>query len=88
MRNVVGILNLHDCPHLGPLTMRRPLGATTFLGRYGLMDFTLSNFSNSGIDRVAVLAETDFHSIINHLQTGQAAVLPTQCSEQWREGSA
>ena len=82
MRNVVGIVNLHDCPHLGPLTMSRPLGTTSFLGRYGLMDFTLSNFSNSGIDRVAVLAETDFHSVRNHLQTGQVWVNNTRLGFQ------
>ncbi len=82
MRNVVGIVNLHDCPHLGPLTMSRPLGTTSFLGRYGLMDFTLSNFSNSGIDRVAVLAETDFHSVINHLQTGQVWINNTRLGFQ------
>lgn len=78
MRNVVGICNLHDCPHLGRLTMHRPTGATTFLGRYGLMDFTLSNFSNSGIDRVAVLAESDVHSVRNHLQNGQVWINNTK----------
>lgn len=82
MRNVVGIVNLHDSPHLGPLTMSRPLGATTFLGRYGLMDFTLSNFSNSGIDRVAVLAESDFHSIRDHLNSGNVWVNNTKLGFQ------
>ena len=57
MLKVYGICNLHDSPRLGQLTENRPLGPTTFLGRYGLMDFTLSNFSNSGINRVAVLVE-------------------------------
>ena len=82
MRNVIGIVNLHDCPHLGPLTMKRPTGATTFLGRYGLMDFTLSNFSNSGIDRVAVLAESNYRSVRNHLQAGQIWVNNTKLGFQ------
>jgi len=82
MRNVLGVVNLHDCPHLGPLTMKRPTGATTFLGRYGLMDFTLSNFSNSGIDRVAVLAESNYRSVRNHLQDGRIWVNNTKLGFQ------
>lgn len=82
MRSVLGVVNLHDCPHLGPLTMKRPTGATTFLGRYGLMDFTLSNFSNSGIDRVAVLAESNYRSVRNHLQAGQIWVNNTKLGFQ------
>ena len=82
MRNVLGIVNLHDCPHLGPLTMKRPTGATTFLGRYGLMDFTLSNFSNSGIDKVAVLAESNYRSVRNHLRDGRIWVNNTKLGFQ------
>ena len=82
MRNVLGIVNLHDCPHLGPLTMKRPTGATTFLGRYGLMDFTLSNFSNSGIDKVAVLAESNYRSVRNHLRDGHIWVNNTKLGFQ------
>ena len=52
MRRVIGICDLHNEPSLGGLTDKRPLGAVTFLGRYGLIDFALSNFSNSHIDRV------------------------------------
>lgn len=82
MRSVIGVANLHDCPHLGPLTMKRPTGCTTFLGRYGLMDFTLSNFSNSGIDRVIVLAETNYRSVRNHLQAGNVWVNNTKLGFQ------
>ena len=57
MRNVVGICNFHDGPHLGELTKNRPLGTVTLLGRYALMDVALSNFSNSGIDRAALLTQ-------------------------------
>lgn len=70
MRNVVGIVNLHDGPHLGVLTEKRPLGAVTFLGRYGLMDFALSNLSNSGIDRIAILAENNIQAVTTHLGSG------------------
>ena len=80
--NILGIVNLHDCPHLGPLTMKRPTGATTFLGRYGLMDFTLSNLSNSGVDKVVVLAESNYRSVRNHLRSGQVWVNNTKLGFQ------
>lgn len=70
MLSVYGICNLHDSPRLGQLTENRPLGPTTFLGRYGLMDFTLSNFANSGINKIAILAEKGLHSIRSHVESG------------------
>ncbi len=82
MRNVLGVVNLHDCPHLGPLTTKRPTGATTFLGRYGLMDFTLSNFANSDVDKVVVLAESNYRSVRNHLRDGQIWVNNTKLGFQ------
>lgn len=71
MKDVLGICDLHNSPELGRLTDKRPLGAVTFLGRYGLMDFTLSNFSNSGIDQVAILVKDYLHAILSHVQSGQ-----------------
>ena len=49
MAKVLGFCNLHDAPRLGKLTEKRSIGTVSFLGRYGLMDFALSNFSNSGL---------------------------------------
>ena len=82
MKKILGVVNLHDCPHLGPLTMKRPTGATSFLGRYGLMDFALSNLSNSGIDQVVVLAESSYRSVRNHLQDGHIWVNNTKLGYQ------
>ena len=70
MKKVVGICNLHDDPNLGLLTENRPLGAVTFLGRYGLIDFTLSNFSNSHIDNVYVLVKRGITQMRNHIGNG------------------
>ena len=70
MRKVIGICNLHNEPSLGGLTEKRPLGAVTFLGRYGLIDFTLSNFSNSHIDRVYVLIRNGIVAIKRHVGSG------------------
>jgi glucose-1-phosphate adenylyltransferase len=69
MAKIMGFCNLHGSKQLGPLTENRPLGSTSFLGRYALMDFTLSNFSNSGIDKIGILVETNPRSISKHLGT-------------------
>ena len=78
MNKVLGICNLHDSPSLGQLTKNRPLGALTFLSRYGLMDFTLSNFSNSEIDRVIILTESNASSVMNHTQQGNVWINNTR----------
>jgi glucose-1-phosphate adenylyltransferase len=69
MLKVIGFCNLHGNKQLGPLTEARPLASTSFLGRYALMDFTLSNFSNSDIDKVGILIENQPRSIMKHLGT-------------------
>ncbi len=78
MANVIGICNLHNSPKLGKLTEQRPLGATSFLGRYGLIDFTLSNFSNSGIDRIAILCEENVTAIRDHIRSGNIYINNTK----------
>lgn len=66
-KNVIGLCNLHDSPSLGELTSERTSGSTSFLCRYAIMDFTLSNFCNSKIDRVGILIKNFPRSVIKHL---------------------
>lgn len=66
----VGILNLHYCPECEGINSTRSLASTSFLGRYAFMDFPLSNFANSGIDRMAVLVKKNLRSIIQHIGDG------------------
>ena len=75
---ILGICNLHDSPSLGQLTKHRPLGALSFLSRYGLMDFTLSNFSNSGINRILILTESNSTAVHNHTRLGDVWVNNTK----------
>ena len=70
MNKVIGICNLHNEPHLGEITKNRPLGSVTFLGRYGIIDFTLSNFSNSGIEKVYVLVRKGITALRRHIGSG------------------
>ena len=78
MNNILGICNLHDSPSLGLLTKHRPLGALSFLSRYGLMDFTLSNFSNSEIDRIVILTESNTTAVLSHTQQGNVWINNTK----------
>ncbi len=49
----------------------RPIGAFSFLGRYRIVDFPMSNFSNSDIDRIHVLVGNNPRSLTEHLGTGR-----------------
>ncbi len=49
----------------------RPVSAFSFLGRYRIVDFPVSNFSNSGIDRIQVFVSQNPRSLAEHLGTGQ-----------------
>lgn len=49
----------------------RPIGAFSFLGRYRIIDFPISNLSNSGIDRIQVYVRRKPRSITEHIGTGR-----------------
>jgi glucose-1-phosphate adenylyltransferase len=81
-KNVIGLCNLHDSPELGELTSERTLGSTSFLCRYALMDFTLSNFCNSGIDKVGILIKNSPRSVIKHLGSMNAWNMNTKLGSE------
>lgn len=49
----------------------RPVGAFSFLGRYRVIDFPISNMSNSGIDQIQVYIRRKPRSLTEHLGTGR-----------------
>ena len=49
----------------------RTIGAFSFLGRYRVIDFPISNMSNSGIDQIQVYARRKPRSLVEHLGTGR-----------------
>ena len=49
----------------------RPIAAFSFLGRYRVIDFPISNMSNSGIDRIQVYVNSKPRSLTEHLGTGR-----------------
>lgn len=72
MANTIALVNLHSDISLGGLTERRPVASVSFLGRYGIIDFVLSNLSNSGIDQVGVLIKEKPRSLFKHIGSGNA----------------
>ena len=49
------------------LQKHRPIGSFSFLGRYRVVDFPISNLSNSGIDRIQVYVGNKPRSIVEHI---------------------
>ena len=49
----------------------RPIGAFSFLGRYRVIDFPISNMTNSNIDRIQVYINNKPRSVVEHVGTGR-----------------
>ena len=60
--NSVHVEGLHDY---------RPIGAFSFLGRFRVIDFPISNMSNSGINRIQVYVRLRPRSIAEHVGSGR-----------------
>ena len=60
--NTIHVEGLHDY---------RPIGAFSFLGRFRVIDFPISNMSNSGIDRIQVYDRSRPRSIAEHVGSGR-----------------
>jgi glucose-1-phosphate adenylyltransferase len=54
---------------LGPLTADRAKSAVPFGGLYRVVDFTLSNLVNGGVQRICVLTQYKSHSLNRHITT-------------------
>lgn len=72
MCEAFGIIN-YEGPNVLVKGMQdyRPVAAFSFLGRYRMIDFPISNLSNSGVDRIQVYVKSNPRSLIEHLGTGR-----------------
>lgn len=72
MCRAFGIVN-YDGPNVNVKGMEdyRPVAAFSFLGRYRMIDFPISNMSNSGINQIKVFVKSNPRSLIEHLGTGR-----------------
>lgn len=56
---------------LNELTIHRTTASLPFGGRYRLIDFALSNFVNSGITRIGIIARNNYNSLMDHIRMGR-----------------
>ena len=71
MLNALGIINIEDSTvDVTGLQSYRPVSAISILGRYRVIDFMLSNYTNSGINDIQVYCREKPRSLIEHLGTG------------------
>lgn len=69
MSRVLGILNFEPSyVDVKGIEDFRPISAASILGRYRVIDFNMSNFTNSGIDSIKVLIKKQPRSTVEHIQ--------------------
>lgn len=79
MSDVMGIIyTSKDDFKLRELTAYRAVAALPVAGRYRIIDFTLSNLVNSGVRNVGVIAQRNYHSLMDHLGSGKEWDLHTR----------
>ena len=70
--SAVGVIfsNVHD-ENIPELSRHRTMASIPFGGRYRLIDFSLSNFVNSGITTVGIVTKYNYQSLMDHLGSGK-----------------
>ena len=72
MNNCLGIINLDENQsRMGELVRYRTLASAPLSARYRLIDFILSNMTNSGIEGIGIFTTNKSQSLINHLTNGR-----------------
>ena len=72
MATALGIVSSADNTiHVDGLQDYRPIGAFSFLGRFRVIDFPISNMSNSDINRIQVFLNSRPRSIAEHVGSGR-----------------
>ena len=70
MRTLAMVLAGGEGSRLSVLTQKRTKPAVPFAGKYRIIDFTLSNCSNSGISNVGICTQYRPRSLNDHIQSG------------------
>ena len=72
MNSALGIINFaSNLTKVTGLQDYRSIGAISFLGRYRVVDFPISNLSNSGIDRIQIYVQEKPRTLVSHIGTGR-----------------
>ena len=72
--SVLGLIFAHsdDRWRISELNTKRTFASIPFGGKYRLIDFPVSNMANSGIDKIGVIIQNNYHSLMDHLGSGKA----------------
>ena len=77
--NALGIISFEDnTANVEGLEDYRPVAAMSFMGRYRIIDFVLSNMTNSGIDNVQVYCKEKPRNLMAHLGDGKGYNINTK----------
>ena len=81
--DVIGILfaYVHE-ERVRELTENRVMASIPYGGRYRLVDFALSNLVNSGVNKVGVITEQNYQSLMDHLGSGKTWNLSRKREDQ------
>ena len=71
MNDMFAIVDATFKDNLAQLTLHRMPGALPFGGKFRLIDFTLSNISNSKITNVAIFPYGNYRSLQDHVGSGK-----------------
>lgn len=72
MCDALGIIAYNDPnTYVKGIQNYRPIAGFNFLGRYRLVDFPISNMTNSGIDQICVFVKGNPRSLIDHIGDGR-----------------
>ncbi|MBQ1991167.1 MAG: glucose-1-phosphate adenylyltransferase subunit GlgD [Clostridia bacterium] len=75
MRNndVLGIIfGNSNASDMQELTSHRAMASVPFGGKYRLVDFNLSNMTNSGITNIGIIVNKNFFSLMDHVGSGKS----------------
>ena len=72
MNNCVGIINLDENEkRMDELVRNRPLASVPIAAKYRIVDFVLSNMTNSGIECIGIFTKNKSRSLMDHLTNGR-----------------
>ena len=72
MKNCIGIINLDENEsRMGELVVNRSLASVPIAARYRIIDFVLSNMTNSGVGCIGIFTKNKSRSLIDHITNGR-----------------
>ena len=69
--NMIGLINMREDRPLKEINDTRPLATLPIGGKYRLIDFTLSNMVNAGIENVGLMLSSQSRSVLDHIRSGK-----------------